>query len=128
MKEKRYTIKEAALRTGLTASALRYYDKEGLIPQLERSESGIRLYRERDIEWLNLICCLKNSGMSLEKIKEFMQACLGGSDTAEERKSLLEEHKAYILEQMKLLEHSLATINYKLEHYREIGTFHIDCE
>lgn len=128
MEEKRYTIQEAAQRTCLTPSTLRYYDKEGLIPQLERSKSGIRLYRERDIAWLQLICCLKNSGMPIAKIKEFMQACLGGPDTAEERKALLEEHKSVILAQMQVLEHSLETINYKLEHYREIGTFHIDGE
>lgn len=126
MEEKRYTIKDAAARTGLSISALRYYDKEGLIPQLERSESGIRLYSERDMAWLGLICCLKNSGMSIEKIKEFMHACLGGEDTAEERRLLLEEHKASILEKMKMLENSLNIVNYKLEHYREIGTFHID--
>lgn len=126
MEEKRYTIKDAAARTGLSISALRYYDKEGLIPQLERSESGIRLYRERDMAWLGLICCLKNSGMSIEKIKEFMQACLGGEDTVEKRRLLLEEHKAAILEKMKLLENSLNIVNFKLEHYKEIGTFHID--
>lgn len=126
MEEKHYTIKEASRRTGLSISTLRYYDKEGLIPQLERSQSNIRQYTERDMAWLELICCLKNSGMSLNKIREFMHTCLGGEDTAEERKRLLEEHKAYILAQMKLLENSLDIVEFKLAHYKEIGTFHID--
>lgn len=124
--EKKYTIKEASKRTGLSISALRFYDKEGLIPQLKRSDSGIRLYGERDMAWLELICCLKNSGMSLDKIREFMNACLGGASTAEERKLLLEAHRASILEQMAVLENSLNIVDYKLAHYREIGTFHID--
>lgn len=121
--EKKYTIKEAAKRTGLSISALRYYDKEGLIPQLERSESGIRLYGKHDMDWLNLICCLKNSGMSIEKIREFMHACSGGIATAEERRILLEEHKANILQQMKVLENSLDIVNFKLQHYKEMGPY-----
>lgn len=122
----KYTIKEASKRTGLSISTLRYYDKEGLIPQLERSQTNIRQYGERDIAWLELICCLKNSGMSIEKIKEFMYACLGGESTAEARRKLLEEHRSSILEQIAVLHNSLELVDYKLAHYKEIGTFHID--
>lgn len=121
-----YTIKQIAEKTNLTEHTIRYYDREGLIPLLTRTESGIRQFSENDLEWINLICCLKNSGMPIQKIKDFMYLCLKGKATFEERKVLLEEHKAHILEQMRNLENSLNIVNYKIEHYKEIGIFHID--
>lgn len=123
-----YTIKQVSEKTGLSIHALRYYDKEGLLPLLKRSKSGIRMFSDNDIDWLGLICCLKNSGMSIENIKEFMNLCLQGNNTVEARKEMLLKHKAHILEQMKQLEASLNTINYKIDHYKEIGIFHIDSE
>jgi len=121
-----YTIKQVSEHTKLPPSTLRYYDKEGLMPLLKRTEHGTRIYSDMDIQWLELVCCLKNSGMPLEDIKEFMNLCLRGSSTCEQRKELLEHHKENILRQMAVLEHSLGIINYKLEHYDEIGIFHID--
>lgn len=121
-----YTIKQVATRTGLTDHTLRYYDREGLIPQLKRSPSKQRLYTENDICWIELICCLKNSGMPLAQIKEFMNLCLQGEHSIEERKILLEAHKKSILAQMAFLNNSLDTINHKLENYKTIGIFHID--
>jgi DNA-binding transcriptional MerR regulator len=121
-----YSIKQAADRLGLTSSTLRYYDKEGLIPTLRRTQAGIRSFSETDLKWLELICCLKNSGMSITDIKRFMDLCLQSEDTCEERRAVLLKHKATILEQMELLQNSLCIINYKIDHYKEIGIFHID--
>ncbi|BCK00096.1 MerR family transcriptional regulator [Anaerocolumna chitinilytica] len=121
-----YTIKEVSERTGLSIYTLRYYDKEGLLPLVKRTPSGIRKFSDNDIAWLGLICCLKNSGMSIENIKEFMNLCLKGEETAEIRKDMLLLHKQHILQQMNELEKSLDTVNYKINHYKEIGIFHID--
>jgi DNA-binding transcriptional MerR regulator len=121
-----YTIKQVAEKTNLSIYTLRYYDKEGLLPLLKRSNSGIRKFSDNDIDWINLICCLKNSGMSIENLKKFMSSCLKGSQTCEERKKILEAHKDTILNQIKQLENSLDIINYKIDHYKEIGIFHID--
>jgi len=121
-----YTIKQVAERIQLSPSTLRFYDKEGLMPLLKRSDSGIRKYSETDLSWLELVCCLKNSGMQLDEIKQFMTLCLQGSTTSEQRKEILEQHKANILSKMEVLNRSLDIIDYKLEHYNEIGIFHID--
>ncbi|WP_033166645.1 MerR family transcriptional regulator [Clostridium sp. KNHs205] len=121
-----YTIKQVSARTGLSIYTLRYYDKEGLLPLVKRTPTGIRKFSEDDISWIGLICCLKNSGMSIEKIKEFMNLCLKGEETVEPRKDILLLHKQHILEQMKELQNSLETVNYKIDHYKEIGIFHID--
>jgi len=123
-----YTIKQVSEKTGLSIYTLRYYDKEGLLPLIKRSKSGIRKFSDNDIEWLGLICCLKNSGMSICQIKEFMNLCLKGNETVETRKEILLKHKEYILNQMIQLECSLNTINYKIDHYKEIGIFHIDSD
>jgi DNA-binding transcriptional MerR regulator len=121
-----YTIKQVSERTQLSPSTLRYYDKQGLMPLLKRTEHGIRQYSETDLNWLELVCCLKNSGMQLDEIKQFMLLCLQGSSTSEQRKEILEQHKANILMKTEMLNRSLGIINYKLDHYNEIGIFHID--
>lgn len=121
-----YTIKQAAEKTKLSEYTIRYYDREGLLPQLKRSKNGNRQFSDDDLSWIQLICCLKNSGMPLQKIKDFLQLCLNGASTCEERKDLLLEHKALILQQMDVLNNSLNIINYKIDHYKEFGIFHID--
>jgi len=120
-----YSIQEAAQKLGLTPSTLRYYDKIGLLPNLRRSASGIRIFSEQDIQWLGLICCLKNSGMPLEEIRHFMELCLQGEKSCEQRRQMLQKHRESILSQIQSLEKSLATVDYKIQHYREIGIFHI---
>ncbi len=121
-----YSIKQVSEQTGLSEHTIRYYDREGLLPLLKREDTGKRSFSENDIQWLGLICCLKSSGMSIEKIKEFMYLCLKGEETCEQRKEMLELHKAYILEQIQSLNRSLSTIEYKIDHYKEIGVFHLD--
>lgn len=121
-----YTIKQVSEKTSLSIYTLRYYDKEGLLPLIKRSEANIRKFTDNDIEWISLICCLKNSGMSIENIKEFMYCCLKGKDGIEERKMILETHKKNIQNQINQLNTSMEIVDYKLEHYKEIGIFHID--
>ena len=66
-----YTVGEMAKRLGVAPSTLRYYDKEGLLPFVERSSGGIRVFKDSDYEWLNVIGCLKKTGMPLKYIKSF---------------------------------------------------------
>ena len=121
-----FTIKQISEKTKLTEHTIRYYDREGLIPLITRTKSGIRQFSEDDLEWINLICCLRNSSMPLQEIKEFMQLCLKGKDSLEERRELLIRHRTRIQEKMANLDNSLNIVNYKIEHYKEIGIFHID--
>lgn len=123
-----YTIKQVSEMTGLSIYTLRYYDKEGLLPQIKRSEGGIRRFSQDDIEWIRLICCLRNSGMPLSQIQKFISLCLMGSQTVEQRRALLEEHRENIIRQLAQLQSSLDTVNYKIAHYKEVGIFHIDCD
>ena len=95
-----YTIHEACERTGLTPHTLRYYEKEKLLLNVGRSAGGIRQYSEEDLESLGLICCLKNTGMSLQDISRFMALSRQGDQTLRERCELLKNHRETVLARM----------------------------
>lgn len=112
-----YTIKQAAQKMNLTAYTLRYYDKEGLLPFVARDSSGNRLFTDNDIEWLGLICCLKNTGMPIRQIKKFIQGTLEGDHTLESRMEMLLGHRGDVLKQLEELNKNLVKINHKIEYY-----------
>lgn len=112
-----YTIGEMALRLGITPSTLRYYDKEGLLPFVERTEGGIRNFREDHFEWLAIIISLKESGMPIKEIRQFIDFCLKGDETIHERLSLIDKQRESVLEQMKQLNLSLHVLDYKHWYY-----------
>lgn len=120
-----YTAGEAAKILGIPASTVRYYDKEGLIPNLKRSSSGIRLFREEDIEELRLIQCLKKTGLSLKDIRIFMNLPVDGDKTIRTRLSILTRQKELLEEKKRELEEMMNVVDYKLWYYRtsaEAGT------
>jgi DNA-binding transcriptional MerR regulator len=116
-----YSIAEVAEKTHLTPHTLRYYEKEGLLPFVDRSDSGNRDFKETDLEWLELICCLKNTGMPIKKIKEYIQLCLKGDSTIEVRRKIFLKHKEDVLNQMAELQKNLDKINCKINHYDSIS-------
>ena len=85
-----YTTAKAAEKIGISAHTLRFYDKEGLLPNVGRDEHGNRRFTDNDLQWLSLLQCLKNTGMSLKDIKRFAECTTIGDDTIDERLSLLE--------------------------------------
>jgi DNA-binding transcriptional MerR regulator len=87
-----YTVSVAAEKANLSPNALRYYEKEGLLPHIKRSKSGIRHYSDEDLEWLSLVCCLKNTGMSIKQIRGFVNLSLQGPETLKDRCDMLIEH------------------------------------
>ncbi|MCE1253946.1 MAG: MerR family transcriptional regulator [Anaerolineae bacterium] len=121
-----YTIKQAADRLNLTAYTLRFYDKEGLLPFVERDDAGRRLFTDNNMEWLEMICCLKNTGMSLKQIKDYIQLCMQGDDTLEERRQFLLNHRQDVLNQIEALHDNLEHINYKIEHYNTTCKLQLD--
>ena len=80
-----YTVGEMAQKLGVPASTLRYYDKEGLLPFVERSSGGIRMFRENDFEWLQVIRCMKKAGMSIKDIRQYIELSMQGDDTIDTR-------------------------------------------
>lgn len=120
-----YTIKQAAELTNLTPVTLRYYDKQGLLPYMERRESGYRMFSDGDIAMLRVIECLKKSGMSIKDIRQFSEWVLMGDDSLQERYKMFLERKKAVEAQMADLQKTLDFINHKCWYYEtaiEAGT------
>ncbi|GHV61974.1 putative HTH-type transcriptional regulator [Spirochaetia bacterium] len=112
-----FTIKQVSEKTSLPPHVLRYYENEGLLPGVARSRNGIRRYSENDLEWLSLICCLKNTGMSIKQIKNFVELSMDGDSTLKERCELLKEHKKIVEEQIQEMQKHLLKVTKKIEHF-----------
>lgn len=120
-----YRIKEVAEKMNLPASTIRYYDKEGLLPHLERKESGYRVFNDGDIALLELIECFKNTGLSIKEIKQFCDWIAEGDSSLQNRYDLFLERKQAVEHQMKVLQKTMDLVKHKCEYYKvalEAGT------
>ncbi|MGN0799218.1 MAG: MerR family transcriptional regulator [Christensenellales bacterium] len=120
-----YTVGEMAKRLGVPPSTLRYYDKEGLLPFVERSSSGIRMFKDADFEWLQVISCLKKTGMQLADIKRFVEMAMQGDATIDARLALILQQKQAVQRQIDALNDTLKTLEFKEWYYqtaKEAGT------
>ena len=112
-----YTIGDAAKELGIPASALRYYDKEGLLPLRFMCGSGIRMFTEDDFEWVRFIERLKKSGMPIKEIKSYIDLYEQGDGTIGERRELIYARRAAVEREMEELQETLAFITYKCWYY-----------
>jgi DNA-binding transcriptional MerR regulator len=115
---KTYSISEVANELNLTVYTLRYYDKEGLMPFVERTPSGTRLFKESDIGALKVIECLKATGMPIKEIKNFIDWCSDGDSTLQQRYDMFVERKAIVEAQMEELKKTMALIEHKCLYYK----------
>ena len=112
-----YTVGEMAKRLGVAPSTLRFYDKEGLLPFVERSNGGVRVFKEADYEWLMIIECLKKTGMPLSDIKVFIERAIEGDDTIDKRLALIRNQKASIERQIAELSEIQKVLEFKEWYY-----------
>ena len=112
-----YTVGETAKLLGISASALRYYDKEGLLPFVERSSGGIRMFRESDFEWLQLIGCMKKAGMSIKDIRLYIELALKGDETIADRLAMFRRQREILEKQMEDLRRTMDMVEYKCWYY-----------
>ncbi|WP_417303311.1 MerR family transcriptional regulator [Ellagibacter isourolithinifaciens] len=113
-----HTIGQVSEMFQIPISTLRYYDKEGLFPDMARS-SGIRKFSETELEALRVIECLKKSGLEIKEIRQFMEWCSEGSSTYADRKRLFEARKASMEAKMRELEKNMAMIDFKCWYYEQ---------
>ena len=114
-----YSIQDVSKKTGLSAHTLRYYEKEGLLSHVERTPGGFRQYTDEDMEALGLICCLKNTGMSLQEITRFVSLTHEGDQTLRERVELLREHRENVISRMQEMQKYLDKVTWKLNFFSE---------
>lgn len=113
-----YTIGEVSKMFDIPVSTLRYYDKEGLFPNIER-KSGIRQFSNVEIEAIRVFECLKKSGLKIKEIKQFIDWTQLGNDTLEERKVLFNKQKNQIEEEINNLNRTLDMLKFKCWYYEE---------
>ena len=112
-----YTVRQIAEKTNLKPHVLRYYEKEGLLPHVGRTRGGIRHYTDEDLEWIGLICCLKNTGMSIRQIRDFVSLSLRGPETLAKRCELLERHKCGVEENIREMQRHLEIVTHKIAYF-----------
>ena len=113
-----YTIGQVSEMFHIPVSTLRYYDKEGLFPGLERA-SGIRRFGDAELEALRGIDCLKKSGLEIKDIRQFMQWCCEGSGTYGKRRELFERQRRVVEQQLRQMEKTLSMIRFKCWYYEQ---------
>lgn len=114
-----YTIGEVAELFQIPASTLRYYDKKGLLPMVERKKDGIRFFTDKDLQGIETIEYLKKSGMPLKDIKKFIDWCNEGEKTLQKRYELFLERRDLVKQEIKDLEETLKIIEAKCAYYEE---------
>lgn len=120
-----YSIGQVAAKTGLTVHTLRYYEKEGLLPFVRKSSSGLRMFSDNDLGWLSIIECLKKTGMPLKGIKQYIDWFREGDSTLPQRLEMFKQ-QLKVLAQIEQFQKYLQKIDYKVKLYEEavkLGSF-----
>lgn len=113
------TIAEVARKYGMTADTLRYYERIGLLPNVARTQGGIRDYSESDCRWVEYIKCMRSAGVSVETLVEYVTLFHQGKETIPARKKLLLEQREQIVARIQELNNALDRLNWKLDGYEE---------
>ena len=112
-----YTVKEAADIMNISAHTLRFYANNDLFPFITRDYNNIRQFSDKDLEWVKLVKCLRDTGMPIEEIKHYIELCKEGDGTIKERFEMIVEQREKALEQAKELKKSIDLLNYKVNFY-----------
>lgn len=112
-------IKEVSERLGLSVDTLRYYERIGLIPPVQRNKNGIRNYSEDDCTWIEFIKCMRASGLPIEVLIEYVTLFQQGEETSSARKEILIEQRDVLLEKIAELQKTVTRLNGKIEFYEQ---------
>ena len=116
------TVRETADQTGLSAHTIRYYERIGLIPSIERAPNGHRRYSEEDIGWIEFLKCLRSTGMPISEMQRYVELQQEGDSTLHDRLALLEAHRRRIKAKIRELNSFLERIEGKIGYYQELKT------
>ena len=113
-------IAEVSKKYNLTEDTIRYYEKIGLIPRVPRTKSGIREFDDESCRWIAFIKCMRNSGITIEVLTEYVNLYKQGEGTAEARKQLLIEQRKNLIKKQEEIANTIKRLDYKIEIYNEI--------
>ena len=113
-----YTISEAAEKIGIPPSTIRYYDKEGLLPNIKR-KNGIRIFEDIDLRLMGLLTCLKNTGMPIKRIRDYVDLIQQGDASLQERYDIIKAQRQFVLDQIEQLQYYLEELDFKDWYYNK---------
>ena len=113
------TIAEVSKKYDLSQDTLRYYERIGLIPSVNRNKSGVRDYTEEDCMWVEFIKCMRNAGLPIEVLIEYVRLFQQGDVTIEARKELLAEQRRKLIARIGDMQRTLERLNHKIESYEQ---------
>lgn len=113
------TISEVSKKYGLSVDTLRYYEKAGLIPPVNRKENGIRDYTDADCGWVEFIKCMREAGLSIEVLTQYIALYAKGNRTLQQRKNLLVTERDRLKERIAQMQQTLKRLNYKISVYEQ---------
>ncbi|WP_026486035.1 MerR family transcriptional regulator [Caldanaerobius polysaccharolyticus] len=113
------TIAEVSEKFGLSQDTIRYYERIGLIPHVNRNKSGIRDFTEEDCRWIEFIKCMRNAGLPIEVLIEYVALFQQGDETIEARKALLIEQRNQLIKRIEDMKKTLERLNYKIARYEQ---------
>lgn len=115
-----YSMKEACALTNMTYENLKFYCNEGLVPNVKRNKRNYRVFDDHDIKWIQSLTCLKNCGMSIAEMKEYLALCLEGKDSIPQRKVILANKKEDLLQSITDLQEAVTYIDWKQNFYDDV--------
>ncbi|MGN0311233.1 MAG: MerR family transcriptional regulator [Lachnospiraceae bacterium] len=115
-----FTMKQACEQTGLSYETLKFYCNQGLVPNVKRDENNRRIFSEKDIAWIKSLQCLKNCGMGIAEMKEYIELCIVGESSIPRRKQILEEKRQDLLARQKAIQESIDYIDWKQQFYDDV--------
>jgi DNA-binding transcriptional MerR regulator len=113
-----FSPSEAAEQSGFSLDTLRYYERIGLLDDIDRAPSGHRRFRDDDLEWLGVLRCLRETGMPIAQMRRYAELTRRGKATMAERLSLLTEHDRQVQERIALLQAQHNHLREKIDWYR----------
>lgn len=114
------TIKEVSSKYEISQDTLRYYERIGLIPHVNRNKSGIRNYNEEDCKWIEFAKCMRSAGLPIEVLIEYVELFQQGEETAEARKDLLIEQRNQLILRIEEMNKTLERLNFKIQRYDNV--------
>lgn len=115
-----YTMMQVCKKTNMTYQTLKFYCNEGLIPNIKRDKNNRRIFSEQDVKWIKDLVCLKKCGMSIQKMKNYLDLCLQGEKTIPQRKILLEKKQEALRKSIQELTESIHYIDLKQSFYDDV--------
>lgn len=115
-----YSMKEACALTDMTYENLKFYCNQGLVPNVKRDSHNYRVFDDRDIKWIRSLNCLKDCGMGIGEMKQYLTLCLEGEKSIPQRKEILAEKKQSLLQSIQAIQTAIDYIDWKQSYYDRI--------